>query len=435
MMVEESAQAAAREAAQESDAGADIRARILITADMDSSALESLKNLGEVEYAPFRKEMNVLSGPDLVDALEGFQVFVTEVDVMDSEAMHELEDLRVIGVCRANPVNIDVNAATLCGIPVISTPGRNALSVADLTVTFILMLARKLPEAAAFLGQPGIEAGDSGRMGQAFVSFQGAELWHKTIGLVGLGAVGRAVTRRLLPFEVRILVHDPYIDGELAARCGAESVDLETLLRESDFVSLHAAVTDETEGLIGARELSIMKPGAFLVNTAEVAAHQGQIIAEELGRLLRGEAPQNVVNPETLPRFSWEGQRESPPEEVLKNLADAPQPAVSDLHQRDHGPAETVSGVRQKTETGLPGKRAGRDAAQGKADDDSQLPGARLKRIIELFIENVFERFRDQGILPPALGDHALRPQRFRPRVPPGLQPGRSLRRAWRTGQ
>ena len=365
------------------------RPRILVTADMDEAALAALRAVGDVEYASFRQVMRLLTGPTLVEALQGVQVFITEVDVVDADALQKLPELRVITACRGDAVNVDRAACSTLGIPVLYAPGRNADAVADLTVAFLLMLARKLPKATAFLHEPGAEAGDMARMGLAFTTLQGRELWQKTVGLIGLGAVGRGVAKRLAAFGTHVIVYDPYVRPEQVILADAEPVGLDELLRRSDFVSLHAPVTDETRGLIGAAELARMQPGACLVNTAraalvdedalaealrsghlggaaldvfsveppgpdhpllmldnvigtphvggntaDVATHQGRIVAADLRRLLYGERPQHVLNPEVLSGFDWSTPRPTPTAEALAALSGRPAPAVSDL-QRD----------------------------------------------------------------------------------------------------
>lgn len=333
--------------------------RILVTATLDEWGIERLGRFGELSYEAFADKKRLLAGRKLVRALEGFDVFVTEVDQVRAKVLAQLDRLQVIACCRADPVNIDVATATEMGIPVLSTPGRNAQAVADLTLALMLMSMRNIPQAMDILRQ---EGGPQGmvKMAVAFFELKGNELWDKTVGIIGLGAVGREVAKRLRGFDTRLIVHDPYVPEDVVEGWGARRVDLDTLLLESDVVTVHAALTGETKGMLGRRELGMMKPIAHFINTAraeltdeealyealkegkiagaaldvfsqeppppdhpllqlpnviatphiggnthEIPAHQSRIVVSDLERLFQGEEPLHVANPETLQRFQW----------------------------------------------------------------------------------------------------------------------------------
>lgn len=196
--------------------------------------------------------------------------------------------LRVVCVARGGPVNVDVAAATARGIAVVTAPGRNAEAVADLTLAFIIMLARGVPASMAFVADGG-RLGDSAFEGARFF---GHELGGHVLGLVGYGQVGERVARRALGFGMTILVHDPYVEPARIERPGVRAAALDDLLFQSDFVSVHARATTENADLFDERAFSRMKRGAFFINTAretlvdEAALHRALMTRHIAGAAL-----------------------------------------------------------------------------------------------------------------------------------------------------
>ncbi len=204
-----------------------------------------------------------LGDPQTISELaQDAQVLVTHVAPVSAAMLAALPTLRIIGCCRGGPVNINLKAATARRIPVVNAPARNAQAVIEFTLGMILTECRGISRAHSALSQ-GIWQGELYRYNHT-----GRELRGQTIGLVGFGAIAQGLVAYLKPFNLRILAYDPYLTGERCAELGAEKVDLPTLLAAADIVSLHARVTPETVGLIGAKELTLMKPGAYLINTA-----------------------------------------------------------------------------------------------------------------------------------------------------------------------
>ncbi|MDR2455179.1 MAG: hydroxyacid dehydrogenase [Deltaproteobacteria bacterium] len=166
--------------------------------------------------------------------------------------------LKIVGRAGAGLDNIDLEAAKKLGIEVVNTPGLNANAVAELVVAFLIILSRKLGAAMS-----SIKAGRWEKKG-----LSGTEVMGKTIGLVGLGAVGRLVAAKAIGLGMKVLAYDPLISHEKIKEAGAEPADLEALWANSDYISLHLPKTEQTKNLVGSEALSKMRKGSFLINCA-----------------------------------------------------------------------------------------------------------------------------------------------------------------------
>jgi D-3-phosphoglycerate dehydrogenase len=193
-------------------------------------------------------------------------LIVRSATQVTAEALAAGTRLQVVGRAGTGVDNIDVEAATRRGIVVVNAPTSNTIAVAEHTVAMMLALARHICEANSGLHE--------GRWEKQ--RLMGTELRGKTLGLVGLGRVGQAVAARARAMEMRVLAHDPFMSSERAAQMNVELVSMETLLAQADYVSLHAPATNSTRGMIGRRELAVMKKGARLVNCA-----RGELVVED----------------------------------------------------------------------------------------------------------------------------------------------------------
>lgn len=211
---------------------------------------------------------------DMIGLLHGVSAAIVSTDPFDAEVLAGAPALRVIARIGVGTDSIDVEAATRRGVAVCTTPGANASSTADHAVGLMLAALRRIPEHDA-----GIRAARWARTGDATPW----ELNRATVGIVGLGAIGRLVRRRLSGFRAHVLVCDPAAAPEPAS----ELVALDELLRRSHVVSLHLPLTSATRHLIDRRRLALMRPDAVLVNTARGGLVDEEALVEALasGRL------------------------------------------------------------------------------------------------------------------------------------------------------
>ncbi|MDT5093575.1 MAG: D-3-phosphoglycerate dehydrogenase / 2-oxoglutarate reductase [Mycobacterium sp.] len=321
------------------------RLRALVTAPLRGPGLDKLRQLADVVYDPWidQTPLRIYSAEQLAERIraEGADVVVVESDSV-SGPVFEL-GLRAVASTRGDPNNVDVAAATAAGVPVLYTPARNADAVAEMTLALLFAATRHLVTADA-----DVRAGQAFRDGTIpYQRFRAWEVAGRTAGLVGLGAVGRALAWRLTGLGMSVIASDPYNDE------ARHSID--EVLAEADVVSLHAPVTDDTAGMIGAAQFAAMRDGVVFLNTARAQLHdtdalvdalrsgkvgaagldhfvgewlptdhpltampnvvltphiggatwntearQAQMVADDLDALLSGRTPAHIVNPEVL---------------------------------------------------------------------------------------------------------------------------------------
>ena len=217
-------------------------------------------SVGEVIYNTIGRP---LQSAELVPLMKDIDGFIAGLDDINETVIQAGNRLRVIARYGVGVDRVDLEAATRQKIVVTNTPGANSVAVAELTLGFILALARNL-----------CTANETTRRGE-WQRFNGVGLRGKVVGLVGLGAIGREVAVRLQGFNCRILASDPKVTAEQASHYGVELLPLDQLLAQSDFISLHAPVLDSTTGMVNREFLRNTKAGAYLINTA-----RGELIDE-----------------------------------------------------------------------------------------------------------------------------------------------------------
>jgi D-3-phosphoglycerate dehydrogenase len=243
--------------------------RVFISDKLESGGIGLLEQAGlEVDNRPG------LSGEALQEAMRGADgMIVRSGTKVTAELLETPGKLKAVVRAGVGVDNIDVAAATRKGILVMNTPGGNTFSTAEHTVTLMMSLARHLPSADASL-----HAGKWERN-----KFLGTQLAGKTLGVVGLGRVGREVARRAAGLDMKIIGYDPFLAPDRAGQLGIESApDLDSLLKRCDFLTVHTTLTPETTNLIGARELGLLRKGSRVINCARGGIINEQALAEVL---------------------------------------------------------------------------------------------------------------------------------------------------------
>jgi D-3-phosphoglycerate dehydrogenase len=226
---------------------------VLIAEELSPATIEALGPDFEIRSCNGADRAELLPAIADVDA-----ILVRSATKVDAEALAAARRLKVVARAGVGLDNVDVKAATQAGVMVVNAPTSNIVSAAELAVALMLAAARHISPAHAAL-----RGGEWKRS-----KYTGIELYEKTVGIVGLGRIGVLVAQRLSAFGMKVIAYDPYVQAGRAAQMGVRLVDLDTLLAESDFMSVHLPKTPETIGLIGADQLAAAKPSLVLVNAA-----------------------------------------------------------------------------------------------------------------------------------------------------------------------
>lgn len=248
--------------------------RVLLADEIAPEGVAILEEAAELEVA----ERGGIDAEELRSIIADYDALIVRSRTrVTADILQAADRLKVIGRAGVGVDNIDLEVATRRGVVVLNAPGGNVVSAAELTFALMLALVRHLARADATLRSGVWERG----------RFKGIELYGKTLGLVGAGRIGSEVAKRARAFGMRVIAYDPYLSRERAERMGIQLVTLPDLLEESDVVSIHTPLTDETTGMIGARELAMLKPTAYLINAARGGVVDEDALAQSLseGRL------------------------------------------------------------------------------------------------------------------------------------------------------
>ncbi len=239
-----------------------VMARVLVTEKIAEGGLDRLRAAGHVIDTRLG-----MSPEELIDAVAGAHaLIIRSATTVTADVLAAGADLVVVGRAGIGLDNVDVEAATRQGVMVVNAPQSNILSAAEHTMALLLAQARNIPQAHAALA--------AGRWERS--QWEGVELADKTLGVIGLGRIGKLVAQRASAFGMNILAYDPFVSADRARQLNIELVTLDRLMADADFVTLHVAKTPETTGLVGKELLAKAKPGIRIINVA-----RGGIVDED----------------------------------------------------------------------------------------------------------------------------------------------------------
>lgn len=237
--------------------------KILITDDVSAQGLAHLDAAKDATYDIVKG----LTPPELAERIPGYHGLIVRSSVnVTADVLAAADVLKVVGRAGVGVDNIDVAAASMRGIIVMNTPGANTIATAEHTIALLLALCRHVPQAYARL-----KNGEWDRK-----SYLGIQLYRKTMGIIGMGRIGARVAKRCRAFDMNVITYDPYLSDEIAHDLRVTPVTLDELFAQSDFIALHAALTDSTRQIVNAEAISKMKDGVRLINTA-----RGPLIDEQ----------------------------------------------------------------------------------------------------------------------------------------------------------
>ncbi len=291
--------------------------RVLITDDLSPQALELLDAAQDVGYdfvksPPLEKLQEIIGDYDAVLIRSSVKI---RADVIE-----RADRLKVIGRAGAGLDNVDIDAASRRGVIVMNTPGANTIATAEHAIAMMLSLCRNIPAADASMRA---KAWDRKK-------FMGVQLYGKVLGVIGLGRIGSTVARRLQAFEMKVLGYDPYISDDMARELKVTPVSLDELLAQSDFITVHSALTGDSKNLLDAEAIAKMKPGVRIVNCA-----RGGLI--DTDALVAGLQSGHVAGA-ALDVYAEEPLPEDSPLRELSNVVVTPHIAASTIEaQRDVG--------------------------------------------------------------------------------------------------
>lgn len=242
---------------------------IYVTREIPQGGLDILRR--ECKKVEINPEDKVLSPQEIIEKVKGRDgVLCLLTDTIDGEVFDAAQGAKIFANYAVGYNNIDVNAASKRGIMITNTPGVLTETTAEMAWALLFSIARKIAESDRYT-----RAGKF--KGWAPMLFLGSDVGEKTLGIVGAGRIGTAMAKKSLGFKMKVLYTDAVKNDELEKELEAKKVDLEVLLQESDFISIHVPLNPQTTHLIGERELSLMKPTAYLINTS-----RGPVVDEKV---------------------------------------------------------------------------------------------------------------------------------------------------------